>query len=88
MKFLDFGFPAGKIPGIFRTNCPGWKVKIKGVKGKAPRALRLADEIYPYQLTVDVRPLKKGGSGKSEIRGQKSELKIIVYPTFCPAIGG
>ncbi len=71
---MDFGFPAGKIPGIFRTNCPGWKVKIKGVKCKVPWALRLADEIYPYQLTADplrrgnaanVGPLKKGGSGKS-----------------------
>ncbi len=30
------------------------------------RALRLADEIYPYQLTADVGFLKKGGSGKSK----------------------
>jgi len=29
-------------------------------------ALRLADEIYTYQLTANVGPLKKGGSGKSK----------------------
>jgi len=63
---VDFGFPVGKIPGTFRTNCPGWKVKIKGAKCKVSRALRLADEIYPYQLTVDVVFLKEGGSGKSK----------------------
>ncbi len=63
---MDFGFPAGKIPGIFRTNCPGWKVKIKGVKCKVPRALRFSDEIYQSQLTADVGFLKKGGSGKSK----------------------
>ncbi len=75
MKFVDFGFPVGKILGTFRTNCPGWKVKIKRVKCEVSRALRLADGIYTYQLTVDplrrgnaanVGPLKKGGSGKSE----------------------
>ncbi len=63
---MDFGFPAGKIPGIFRTNCPGWKVKIKGAKCKVSWALRLAGGIYPYQLTADVGFLKKGGSGKSK----------------------
>ncbi len=51
---MDFGFPEDKIPGTFCTNCPGWKVKIKGVKCKVPRALRLADEIYPYQLTANI----------------------------------
>jgi hypothetical protein len=35
-------------------------------KGQGFRALRLADGIYPYQLTADVGFLKKGGSGKSE----------------------
>jgi hypothetical protein len=72
MEFVDFGFPENKIPGTFRTNCPGWKVKIKG---KVSWTLRLVDEIYPYQLTADplrrgnaanVGPLKKGGSGKSK----------------------
>jgi len=66
MKFVDFGFPEDKITGAFRTNRPGWKVKIKGAKCKVSWALRLADEIYPYQLTVDIGPLKKGGSGKSK----------------------
>ena len=70
MKFVGFGFPEDIIPGIFRTNCPGWKVKIKGVKCKVSLALRLAEEIYPHQLTVDAGPLKKGGSDKSKIRGQ------------------
>ncbi len=55
---MDFGFPEDKIPGTFRTNCPGWKVKIKEAKCKVSRALRLADEIYPYQLTADVGFLK------------------------------
>ncbi len=55
---MDFGFPEDKIPGIFRTNCPGWKVKIKGVKCKVSWALRLAGGIYTYQLTVD--PLQRG----------------------------
>ncbi len=72
---MGFGFPEDKIPGIFRTNCPGWKVKIKGAKCKVSWALCLVDEIYPYQLTVDplrrgnaanVGLLKKEGSGKSE----------------------
>jgi hypothetical protein len=38
MKFVDFGFPEDKILGTFRTNCPGWKVKIKEAKflGFAP----------------------------------------------------
>ncbi len=62
----NFGFPEDKIPGTFRTNCPGWKVKIKGVMCKVSRALRLVDGIYPYQLTADVGFLKKGGSGKSK----------------------
>jgi hypothetical protein len=66
MKFVDFGFPEDKIPGTFRTNCPGWKVKIKGAKCKVSWASRLAGEIYPYQLTADVGPLKKGGSDKSK----------------------
>ncbi len=72
---MDFGFPEDKIQGTFRTNCPGWKIKIKGVKCKASRALRLGDEISPYQLTADAGPLKKGGSGKSEIRGQRPEVR-------------
>jgi hypothetical protein len=59
MKIVDFGFPAGEILGTFRTNYPGWKVKIKGAKCKASRALRLGDGIYPYQLTADVGFLKK-----------------------------
>ena len=42
---MDFGFPEDKIPGTFHTNCPGWKVKIKGVKCKVSLALRLADGI-------------------------------------------
>ena len=63
---MDFGFPEDKIPGTFRTNCPAWKVKIKGAKCKVSRVLRLADGIYPYQLTADVGFLKKGGSGKSK----------------------
>jgi len=63
---VDFGFPEDKIPGTFHTNCPGWKVKIKGVKCKVSLALRLADGIYTYQLTADVGFLKKGGSGKSK----------------------
>ena len=54
---MDFGFPEDKIPGIFRTNCPGWKVKIKGAKLKVSLALRLVDGIYPYQLTAD--PLRR-----------------------------
>ncbi len=66
MKFVDFGFPEDKILGIFRTNCPGWKVKIKGVKCKVSWALRLVNGIYTYQLKADVGPLKKGGSGKSK----------------------
>ncbi len=66
MKFVDFGFPEDKILGTFRTNCPAWKVKIKVAKCKVSWALRLADGIYTYQLTVDVGPLKKGGSGKSK----------------------
>ncbi len=57
---MDFGFREDKNPGIFRTNCPGWKVKIKGAKCKVSRALRLADEIYPYQLTAD--PLRRGNA--------------------------
>ena len=80
MEFVDFGFPENKIPGTFRTNCPGWKVKIKG---KVSWALCLVDEIYPYQLAAEplrrqprqrristggsatnVGPLKKGGSLK------------------------
>ena len=79
------------------TNCPAWKVKIKGAKCKVSWALRLVDGFYTYQLTVDVGPLKKGGSGKSEIRnqrsevrGQRSELKIVLrkespglYSVFC-----
>ena len=28
LKFVDFGLPEDKILGIFRANCPGWKVKI------------------------------------------------------------
>ena len=91
MKFVDFGFPEDKILGTFRTNCPAWKVKIKRAKCKVSRALCLANEIYPYQLTADplrrgnaanVGPLKKGGSGKSEIRGQKSAFYIL-YSIFC-----
>jgi len=35
MKFVDFGFPEDKIPGTFRTNCPGWKVKINENKKRA-----------------------------------------------------
>jgi len=66
MKFVDFGFPEDKIPGTFRTNCPAWNVKIKEAKCKVSWALRLADEIHTYQLTADVGPLKKGGSGKSK----------------------
>ena len=62
---MDFGFPEDNITGTFRTNCPGWKVKIKG-KVQSFWALRLADWIYPYQLTADVGPLKEGGSGKSK----------------------
>ena len=58
---MDFGFPEDKIPGAFRINCPGWKVKIKETKCKVSWALRLADGIYTYQLTADVGPLKKGG---------------------------
>ncbi len=63
---MDFGFPEGKILGTFRTNCPGWKIKIKEAKCKVSWALRLADGIDPHQLTPDVGPLKKGGSGKSK----------------------
>ncbi len=66
MKFVDFGFPEDKILGTFRTNCHGWKVKIKRAKCKVSWALRLVDGIYLYQLTADVGPLKKGGSGKSK----------------------
>ena len=66
MKFVDFGFPEDKILGTFRTNCPGWKVKIEGVKCKVSCALRLVNGIYTYQLTADVGPLKKGDSGKSK----------------------
>ncbi len=66
MKIVDFGFPEDKILGTFRTNCPAWKVKIKRAKCEVSRALRLVDEIYPYQLTADVGFLKKGGSGKSK----------------------
>jgi len=66
MKFVDFGFPEDKIPGTFRTNCPGWNVKIKRAKCKVSWALRLADGNCTYQLTADVGPLKKGGSGKSK----------------------
>ena len=66
MKFVDFGFPVGKIPGTFCTNCPGWKVKIKGAKCKVSWALRLADGIYTYQLTADVGPLKEGGRVKKD----------------------
>ncbi len=67
MKFVDFGFPEDKILGTFRTNCSGWKVKIKRIKCKVSWALRLADGIYTYyQLTADVGPLKEGGSGKSK----------------------
>jgi len=94
MKIVDFGFPEDKIPGTFHTNCPAWNVKIKRAKCKVSWALRLADEIYPYQLTADplrrqprqrrvstggnaanVGFLKKGGSGKSEIRGRRSEVR-------------
>ncbi len=57
MKIVDFGFPEDKILGAFRTNCPGWKVKIEGAKCKVSWALRLVDEIYPYQLTAD--PLRR-----------------------------
>ena len=67
MKFVYFGFPEDKILGTFRTNCPGWKVKIKGVKCKVSWALRLAGEVYPYQLTGDVGFLKKGGSSVSNL---------------------
>ncbi len=75
---MDFGFPEDKIPGTFRTNCPAWKVKIKGVKGKVSWALRLANGIYPYQLTADVGPLKKGGGVKKdlELRIENEEKKI------------
>jgi len=66
MKFVDFGFPENKIIGTFRTNCPGWKVKIKGAKCKVSWALRLGDGIYPYQLTADIGLLKEKGSGKSK----------------------
>ena len=66
MKFVDFGFPEDKILGTFRTNCPAWKVRIKRAKCKVSWALRLADVIYPYQLTADVGFLKEGGSGKSK----------------------
>ena len=85
---MDFGFPEDKILGTFHTNCPAWNVKIKETKCKVSWALRLAGGIYTYQLTVDVGPLKKGGSGKSKIRGQKSDLKIVLSSVFCPAIGG
>ena len=80
---MYFGFPEDKIPGTLRTNCSGWKVKIKRGKCKISRALRLVDGIYPCQLTVDVGPLKKGGSGKSEIRGQRSEVRTGNYRVFC-----
>ncbi len=63
---MGFGFPEDKIPGTFHTNCPAWNVKIKETKCKVSWALRLADEICTYQLTADVGPLKKGGSGKSK----------------------
>ncbi len=63
---MDFGFPEDNILGTFCTNCPAWKVKIKRAKCKVSWALRLADGIYTYQLTADVGPLKKGGSGKSK----------------------
>ncbi len=72
---MDFGFPEDKIPGTFRTNCSGWKVKIKEAKCKVSWVLRLAGEIYPYRLTADplrrgnatnVGPLKEGGSDKSK----------------------
>ncbi len=66
MKFVDLGFLEDKILGAFRTNCPGWKVKIKGAKCKVSWALRLADGVYPYQLTADVGLLKNGNSSKSK----------------------
>ena len=46
----NFSFPEDKILGTFRTNCPAWKVKIKGAKCKVSWVLRLVDEIYPYQF--------------------------------------
>jgi len=68
MKFVDFGLPEDKNPATFRTNCPGWKVKINVNEKmcKVSWALRLRDKICPCQLTADVGLLKKGGSGKSK----------------------
>ena len=57
---MDFGFPEDKILGTFRTNCPAWKVKIKGVKGKVSRALRLADGHSEYHKWKDPRTIEFG----------------------------
>jgi len=82
MKFADFGFQAGKILGKayklsrLEGQVPAGRSRLTRTrKGQGFKALRLADEIYPYQLAADplrrgsatnVGPLKKGGSSKSK----------------------
>jgi len=77
---------SGQNPGQGVQIVPAGRSRLTRTrKGQGFRALRLVDEIYPYQLAADplrrqprqrrvstggsatnVRPLKKGGSGKSK----------------------
>ena len=77
---MDFGFPEDKILGTFRTNCPGWKVKIKGAKCKVSWALRLSGKIYPYQLAADVGLVQ---ARKEVVASQKNPGRIEVKCVEC-----
>jgi hypothetical protein len=67
---------SGQNPGQSVQIVPAGRSRLTRTrKGQGFKALRLADEIYPYQLAADplrrgsatnVGPLKKGGSGKSK----------------------
>jgi hypothetical protein len=75
-EVCGFWLSSGQNPGQSVQIVPAGRSRLTRTrKGQGFRALRLVDEIYPYQLAADplrrgnaanVGPLKKGGSGKSK----------------------
>jgi len=75
-EVCGFWLSSGQNPGQSVQIVPAGRSRLTRTrKGQGFKALRLADEIYPYQLAADplrrgsatnVGPLKKGGSSKSK----------------------